>query len=265
MTKKTWTIRGEPMNLLSGTYLGVLSLSLSKNGEVLAVGRSGSWGSTAKGYVSVHRWNGSAWDVVGDKIEGDSAADGSSVSLNDDGTIVGVGSFDNGMFGVYEWNETKGWAIIGDKIKGKGQNAAKVSLSGKGNRVAVSSAYGLYPGIRHNGFLQVFELKGDAWEQIGQDISERVVSDTGAGQGLVISGDGSTIAHGNDLAHWVGGDKMSGSVRVFKYDGADWKGAGEIIADSAEDDKLSLVSLSYNGKRMAAGAPGNVRVFDFRK
>ena len=69
-------------------------------------------GSNA-GHVRVFEWNGSAWTLLGNDIDGEAAGDlsGRCVALSDDGSIVAIGADGNdgsasgaGHVRVYQWN-----------------------------------------------------------------------------------------------------------------------------------------------------------------
>lgn len=96
----TWTqvggnIYGEDNFDYSGT-----SLSLSANGNVVAIGAPrNEGGASGGGHVRVFQNNGGSWTQVGADIDGEAGGDnsGTSVSLSADGNIVAIGApFNNG-------------------------------------------------------------------------------------------------------------------------------------------------------------------------
>jgi len=81
------------------------SLSLSSDGDIVAIGAPGNNGVNGgnSGHVRVYQWIASAWVQVGVDIDGETEGDesGSSVSLSGDGSIVAIGApFNLGHFGV---------------------------------------------------------------------------------------------------------------------------------------------------------------------
>ena len=76
------------------------SVSLSSNGSRVAIGAPNNDGTGSNaGHVRIFDWDGTAWNRVGDDIDGEAAADlsGSSVSLSADGSRVAIGApFNNG-------------------------------------------------------------------------------------------------------------------------------------------------------------------------
>lgn len=93
-------INGEDADDNSGS-----SLSISANGNVLAIGAKGNdatFGFNAvAGQVRVYQWNGSAWTQLGDDIDGLSGSDyfGESAALSADGSMFAAGA---------HWNSENG-------------------------------------------------------------------------------------------------------------------------------------------------------------
>mmetsp|Transcript_26806 Transcript_26806/g.31636 ORF Transcript_26806/g.31636 Transcript_26806/m.31636 type:complete len:130 (+) Transcript_26806:471-860(+) len=94
-----WKIRGNGNGELGGEFKGE-SISLSKNGDVVAVGSPKIDGKPpGYGRVRVYEWNGGQdrWMQQGGDIIGDEITDytGSPVSLSTDGTVVAIGALNN--------------------------------------------------------------------------------------------------------------------------------------------------------------------------
>ena len=143
------------------------SVSLSADGSTVAIGADRSGGSenggSLEGYVRVYRNENDAWTKLGDDI------DGESVSLNEDGTIVAIGSPQINKVRVYNQNENGAWTLLGYDIAG-GDPSEKfgrsVSLSADGKIVAIGD-----PERDHfTGHMQVYEYRQNSWFQIGNDI-----------------------------------------------------------------------------------------------
>ena len=120
------------------------SVSLSNNGEIVAVGATRNNGANGgfSGHVRVYQYNGvNAWVQLGSDIDGEAANDqsGTSVSLNGDGTIVAIGARYNdgtadnaGHVRVYQYNGVNAWVQLGDDIDGEAEDdnsGISVSLS----------------------------------------------------------------------------------------------------------------------------------------
>jgi len=66
------------------------SLSLNANGTIIAIGSPGN----SSGFVSIYQWFNNTWNQIGTDIIGEGISDqsGFSVSINADGTTVGIGA-----------------------------------------------------------------------------------------------------------------------------------------------------------------------------
>ena len=85
-------IDGEAVHDYSGG-----DVSLSADGNVVAIGASGNDGNGIdSGHVRLYEWSGSAWDQLGNDIDGEAAGDQSGiVSLSADGSKVAIGAWYN--------------------------------------------------------------------------------------------------------------------------------------------------------------------------
>lgn len=123
------------------------SVSVSSDGNRLAVGANASYYRDGAGIVRVYQWSGITWEQLGTDILGQSngEASGSSLSLSAYGNRIAIGAPNNsstversGRVRVFQWTgstwEQLGFDIGSDSIYdyfGK-----HVSLSADGNRVA---------------------------------------------------------------------------------------------------------------------------------
>ena len=74
------------------------------------------------------------------------------------------------------------------------------------------------------------------------------------GSSVSLSGNGARVAVGTN-EHW---QLAVGHVQVYEWDGLAWNPLGAILEGEAVNDySASSVSLSYDGSRVAIGAPGN--------
>lgn len=93
-----WTQVGEDIDGKSPETWSGRSVSLSSNGNILAIG--GCTNTTVNfnpGHVRAYKWNGTEWIQYGEEIEGEGPVDwsGHSVSISSDGQIVAIGAFRN--------------------------------------------------------------------------------------------------------------------------------------------------------------------------
>jgi len=181
--KKGVNINGEASNDLSG-----MSVSLSSDGNVVAIGaylNDGSIpGDSNAGHVRVYAWNGTIWEKRGGDIDGEAANDvsGVGVSLSSDGSIVAIGAFGgtgNGHVRVYKYDVTKTtaetdqsspdfgpvkWRRLGADIDGElsyDYSGRSVSLSSDGSIVAIGAHYNDSNGFANNGHVRVYKYDED--------------------------------------------------------------------------------------------------------
>ncbi|WP_299667627.1 hypothetical protein [uncultured Polaribacter sp.] len=123
----TWSLLGTNINDVVG-----YSVSMNNDGTIVAGGNRSANSST--GEVKVFKYSSSTdqWSQIGNTIFGESSGDqfGSSVSLNETGTIVAVGAprndgsnsdtnFDGGRVKVYQYDSTSSsWIQLGSSIDG---------------------------------------------------------------------------------------------------------------------------------------------------
>ena len=247
---------------LIGNTLGCrygTAVSISGDGNTIAIGQPVcSWpNSSYDGLVEVHRWNGSAWLLMG-IFHGDNWDDraGRSVSLSFDGNTLAYGapSFDNGYVKIYSWSGSS-WNLKGQPLVSYSseQFGFSVSISNDGNKIAVGAPE--YSTNNNEGRVAYYFWDGLNWSNIGgvQGLySERM------GSTVVISGDGNTVAMGGD------GNNI---LRLYNYNsssamgliqkGIDIEGTSTIVNDE--------VDLNYDGSRIvvAFSSPNPVKVLVF--
>ena len=276
---KLWAQLGEDIDgEASGDNSG-WSVSFSSNGTRVAIGAPDNNGVV--GHTRVYEWNGTSWIQLGQDIDGEYHfpdpfnQSGYSVSLSGDGSIVAIGApynSRNGLFKgqvrIYEWNGSN-WIQLGQDIYGEAsddRSGYSVSLSSDGTRVAIGALY-----ANSNGTTYVYELDGNNWTQIGQDIIGEASGDN-SGTSVSLSGDGTIVAIGANNNNDNGND--SGHVRVYRYSNDVWIQLGQDIDGEASGDWSGYnVSLSSDGTKVAIGArrndgdnsnnSGHVRVYGY--
>jgi surface protein len=266
-------IDGEAANDYSGS-----SVSLSSSGSRVAIGAM--FNNSYAGHVRVYDLSGNGWIQVGQDINGEAADDysGLSVSLSSDGSRVAIGASGNdgtgddaGHVRVYNLSGNN-WIQVGQDIDGEaaGDNSGhSVSLSSDGSRVAIGAIYNAGTGV-NAGHVRVYDLSGNSWIQVGQDIDGEAAADYN-GWNVSLSSDGSRVAIGAIFNDGTGDD--AGHVRVYDLSGNSWIQVGQDIDGEASGDQSGYsVSLSSSGSRVAIGAAfnngsnelylGHVRVYD---
>ena len=220
------------------------------------------------------------WVQIGSDIDGEFANDraGSSVSINLNGSIVAVGSTENdgggsnsGHVRVFQ-NILDVWTQVGGDINGEAANDAfgsVVSISDDGMTVAIGAPRNDGAGL-DAGHVEVYELIGGIWTQIGADIDGETAGDL-SGTSVCLSGDGTHVSIGATLNN--GSGPQSGHVRVYENLAGTWTQVGaDINGEIAYDWCGSGVGLSVDGTIVVIGAfkndgggssSGHVRVFEY--
>jgi hypothetical protein len=148
------------------------------------------------------------------------------------------------------------WQQLGNTMLGESVNdhfGQSLALSSDGSTVAVGGIY----------FANVFQLKDNTWQQLGQSIEYDLNGDS-----VAISSNGKILA----------GSWGSGSARVFRLSDENmWEQMGSNLDVATVDALYSTVELSNDGLTVAVGVPepiaaardvagkdsGQVRVFRF--
>jgi hypothetical protein len=153
-----WTRLGGDIDGEAADNFNGISVSLSSDGTIVAIGAYGNAGVNGyqSGHVRVYKRDTNealGWIQLGADIDGEAAYDysGNSVSLSSDGTILAVGANGNdgngsnsGHVRVYkrDTNEALGWRQLGGDINGEAAgdySGYSVSLSSDGTILAVGA------------------------------------------------------------------------------------------------------------------------------
>ena len=278
-SKNMWEQMGNDMDGETSGDLSGNSVSLSSDGETVAIGAYGNGGNGSgggSGHTRVFKWNPftKTWVQMGNDMDGEQSGDssGRSVSfLSSDGEIVAIGAHGNdgngsisGHTRVFKWNPfTKTWEQMGNDIDGESSfdySGESVLLSANGMTVAIGARYNDGNG-NQSGHTRVFRWNQskNTWQQMGKDVDGEATSGDASGWSVSLSSDGEIVAIGalgND-----GNGIGSGHTCVFRWNPSTntWEQMGKDIMDGeAIDDKSgSSVSLSANGETVAIGAVGN--------
>lgn len=215
----TWVQKGGDINGDGSIIKFGENISLSADGNILAIGQTGNPGSQAQtdiGRVKVYQFINNQWVQLGSTIPGIAVNDefGKTVSLSDSGTILAIGSFSSNQVKVYHLISGN-WTQLGSTLVGQNPGdsfGGRVSLSNNGNFLAVGARFNGIDGF-NRGRAYIYQNQGGTWTQVNNPIS-------GAGNGdisafaLAISQDGSRViigATGNDDA-----GSNAGHIRVFE-------------------------------------------------
>ncbi|WP_235831891.1 T9SS type A sorting domain-containing protein [Paenimyroides viscosum] len=272
-TSNVWIKKGQDIDGLSTNDYNGIGVSLSADGNVIAIGANAAPLNKA-GYARVFNYNAGVWSQVGQDIIGEAIGDrsGISVSLSENGNTVAIGADVNesngnagaGHIRVYR-NESGTWVKLGQDIDGKAATelfGRNVSISADGNTVAGGAHMGILNGVRI-GLARVYEYNLGSWKQVGQDIP---VTPTYGEIKVSLSSNAKTIAIGANR------HQPSGVVKIFRNISGNWLKVGNDIEGVKPGDQMGIsVCLSSDGNTVAAGAVSNddngwdsglVRVFD---
>jgi hypothetical protein len=276
-----WVQKGSTLAAAaSGENCGY-SLSLSNDGNTLAIGAAGSaGGGTSRGQTRIYTWSGTAWVQKGSNINGeeDLSAAGNSVSLDGSGNYVAIGAPLNGgssgtnssagQVRVYKWSGTA-WAQLGSDIDGDAADdifGNSVCISKNGKRLIAGAPRDFMGGY---GYAKIYDWSGSAWVQKGSNITSAIDGDE-FGYNVSISGSGDYIAAGARNGA-TGNEK--GRAEVYSWSGLAWQLQGSAVKGKENDDKTGhSLSLNYDGTVFVVTSPnyngsgtalGNVQVYRF--
>jgi len=275
-------------NYNGNSYSPYTSMSFSRDGSTLAMGR---WGADAnKGETYVYKFIDSSWNKYGPTIipPFTSLAAGFKVSLSSNGNIIAVGNWEGsswpnttlsraGSVIVYSYYSNT-WNIMGEIIRGKKSydQGHYIKLSGDGQILAIG-AYGVdnYDNGLDSGaaYIYKYNTTNNSWNQLGQTIipfaelhfEENTYTYFGAS--IALSVDGNTIAitqQGYDGEIFT--SPNAGRCIVYKYINNYWSQYGQYIPgfeyEGSSDIALSSdgATLAYSSQNFKNGI-GRVRVF----
>ena len=269
-----WTQIGSDLDGTSTFAEFGVSLSLSSDGQTLAIGASGGGNPSSRaGFAQVYTFDAalSNWVQLGSTISGEAAGDdsGQAVVISGDGQVIGIGAYGNDAGGsnsghvrLFEYDATTGdWSQLGSDIDGNsaGDNFGfRIALSEDGKTVA-AGAWLNDDGGADAGQVRVFEFDNTTsqWTQKGSAVSG---TNTGErfGFGVSLSADGNVFAAGSIFDDSVAND--AGRARAFEFDATtgDWAQKGATLTGSAPTDNFGQgVVLSDDGQTLLASSPGS--------
>ena len=241
------------------------SVSLSSNGQIVAVGIPG----TTNGNVSMYEYSSGTWTLLGTTIAGEAAGDlfGGSVSISLDGTYVAIGATNNGSGAghVRVYNYSGGsWSQVGSDIDGEAaadSSGKSVSLSSDGTVVAIGAHTNDGAGDAA-GHVRVYTYSDGVWSQVGTDI-DGGSADEWTGHSISLSNDGNRLLVGAPKSD--SGGTNAGLTRLYEYKEGSWvKIGGDIVGDATGDQFGWAVSLSEDGTHVISTSKSGNAISYFR-
>lgn len=166
-----WTQIGQPIYGAAPGNASGCSVSLSSNGNIIAIGaiNNSNANGSLSGHVRIFENVSGTWTQIGSDIIGEAAFDqsGESISLSSDGTIIAIGASGNddagnfsGHVRVYK-NTSNTWTKVGNDLDGEDPSdyfGGSVSISGDGTKLVVG-AITSYTSAK-KGYAKVYDISG---------------------------------------------------------------------------------------------------------
>ena len=219
----SWTPLGQNINgLQSGDGLGI-SLSLSDDGNIVAIGANAiSTAGGPTGYTVVYQNVAGNWTQLGQVIygTGPNHKSGYSTSLSSDGNTLAIGAINANVSGTARIFENIGgtWTQIGQDINAEGTadaNGNALSLSSDGTILAVAASINEGSGP-YAGHVRIFKNVSNSWVQMGTDIDAEEAYDQ-FGSDVALSASGSELIVGAAAA--TTGNFKKGYAKVYDLSG----------------------------------------------
>ena len=249
------------------------AISLSSDGEVVAIGDTHDWGDTStRGHTRIYRWDGGAWNQLGSVLIGEANEDQSAVavSLSGDATTLVIGAWGNDANGnnagharIYRYDGSD-WQQSGSDIDGGAagdQFGSYVAISGDSRTVAVGATQ---VETTKKGYTRVYRSDTAPWLGLTRD------SESDGTPSASADGDGAD-EDGVVFSNLYAGSTASIDVTVsgnnglldgwfdFNADG-DWEDAGEqVFASTSVDVGQNNLSVA-----IPAGAASGTTFARFR-
>ena len=255
-----WEQKGSINSIYANDESGT-SVSLSEDGNVLAIGAPDPFGKggngDAPGHVQIYLRNGNGtWpstatqDIDGiDGVEfaGSGGEFGSSVSMSADGSTIAIGApkYDwEGQVSIYHRSGNGPWSLQrryeGDADQGLGES---VSLSEDGNVLAIGA-----PGSPWtDSHVRIYRRSNGTWPSSPEKTITGTAGDL-LGRSVSLNSAGDVLAIGEPSSG-------AGQITIYRHNGS-WVLEGTISGEASTDDFGESVSVSPDGTAVAIGAPG---------
>ncbi len=261
----------EHARLKAYSYYGI-STEISNDGFTAICGAKGVSINNNKNqgavYVSVKKGN--TWNVAAELVASDGGAGdnfGSSVSINDNGTVAIIGS----PYANIGTSKKQGAAYIFNLVNGVWTQTAKivasdglpndylgysVSINSAGTSVSIGAYNRSVSGIIAAGVVYVYNYNGTAWILAGELSSSTNTAGCNFGYSQRLSADGNTLVVGSPYKN-IGSNSSQGCAYVYTYNGSVWSLITELNSTNgaAGDNYGYSVDVNSSGGIVLVGAP----------
>ena len=205
----SWTQLGSTINGIDANDWFGRSVSLSGNGQIVAIGSDRH--DSSKGQVRIYEYVSGSWSQLGSDIDGNSGDRlGRAVSLSDDGSIIALGSNFEGTTKVFQF-ASGSWSQLGGNMTSSYVNfVTSATISDDGTIVTFGG-----PGdsVDNPGSFATYKYSSNTWTNIVS------VTSTNAqdlfGWATSTSNDGSIVAVGD---YDVNGASSNSLAKIAKIE-----------------------------------------------
>lgn len=238
-----WTQKGNTIQGATGDLAGYMDMNAT--GDVIVVGAPyNSVIGEKAGKVRVLKFENGAWIQIGQDFFGDATGDnaGLIVAISDDGQTIAFSSkysksngADSGQVKIFKYNGTA-WSQVGQTLNGpeKSYFGSSIEFSADASRIVIGSHMNS-AATENSGMVQVFDLDGNIWIQVGQTIFGGTDSQFGYAVEM------------NDAGNIIAGISMQGKGKIYQLDGSVW------IQTAVFAGSYSSVSMNASGTVVAFG------------
>ncbi|MDA0900347.1 MAG: Ig-like domain-containing protein [Proteobacteria bacterium] len=205
----SWTQLGSTINGIDANDWFGRSVSLSGNGQIVAIGSDRH--DSSKGQVRIYEYVSGSWSQLGSDIDGNSGDRlGRAVSLSDDGSIIALGSNFEGTTKVFQF-ASGSWSQLGGNMTSSNVNfVTSATISDDGTIVTFGG-----PGnsVDNPGSFATYKYSSNTWTNIVSVTSTNAQDQFGWATST--SNDGSIVAIGD---HNVNGASSNSLAKIVKIE-----------------------------------------------
>ena len=204
-----WTQLGSTINGVDANDWFGRSVSLSGNGQILAIGSDRHDGG--KGEARIYQYDSGSWSQLGSDINGNTDDRlGRAVSLSDDGSIIALGNNPAGQSKVFQY-DSGSWSQLGSNITSSNPYIGlSATISDDGTRVTFG---GIGDTDTYPGSFVTYKFSSNNWTSIASVSSSNVADQFGWATST--SNDGSIVAAGD---YNVNGDSNNALAKIYKVE-----------------------------------------------